>query len=114
MATATPGRLLDAVSHTKGLSLRRVTFLVLDEADTMLHMGFEQQQVNQILQQIRPYRQTLMQSATMGSRIERVAGNWMTVDCAVRICVGRIGEVSRETLSSTSWYFQMNLRKNHS
>ena len=98
MATATPGRLLDAVSHTKGLSLpvRRVTLLLLDEADTMLHMGFEQQQVNQILQQIRPYRQTLMQSATMGSRIERVAGNWMTVDCVVRICVGRIGEVSRE------------------
>ena len=96
LVTATPGRLLDAVSHTKGLSVRRVTFLVRYEADTMLHMGFEQQQVNQILQQIRPYRQTLMQSATMGSRIERVAGNWLAADRAVRICVGRIGEVSRE------------------
>ena len=93
LVIATPGRLLDVVSDTKGLSLRRVTFLVLDEADKMLHMGFEQQ-VNQILQQIRPDRQTLMLSATMGSRIERVAGDWLAADRAVRICVGRTGEAS--------------------
>ena len=93
LVIATPGRLLDVVSDTKGLSLKRVTILVLDEADKMLHMGFEQQ-VNQLLQQIRPDRQTLMLSATMGSRIENVAAEWLNADRAIRICVGRTGEVS--------------------
>jgi ATP-dependent RNA helicase DDX42 len=93
LVVATPGRLLDVVSDTKGLSLQRVTFLVLDEADKMLHMGFEQQ-VNQILQQIRPDRQTLMLSATMGTRMEKVATEWLRPERAVRICVGRTGEVS--------------------
>lgn len=93
LVVATPGRLLDVVSDTKGLSLKRITFLVLDEADKMLHMGFEQQ-VNLILQQIRPDRQTLMLSATMGSRIEKVATEWLKAERALRICVGRTGEVS--------------------
>jgi ATP-dependent RNA helicase DDX42 len=93
LVIATPGRLLDVVSDTKGLSLKRITILVLDEADKMLHMGFEQQ-VNQLLQQIRPDRQTMMLSATMGSRIEKVAAEWLNANRAIRICVGRTGEVS--------------------
>jgi ATP-dependent RNA helicase DDX42 len=94
LVIATPGRLLDVVSDTKGLSLKRVTFLVLDEADKMLHMGFEQQ-VNQILQQIRPDRQTLMLSATMGLRVEKVACEWLQSTHAVRISVGRTGQASQ-------------------
>jgi ATP-dependent RNA helicase DDX42 len=90
---ATPGRLLDVVSDTKGLSLQRVTITVLDEADKMLHMGFESQ-VRQILQQIRPDRQTLMLSATMGLRVEKVAAEWLQAD-AVRISIGRTGEASQ-------------------
>lgn len=90
---ATPGRLLDVASDRKGLSLQRVTFAVLDEADKMLQMGFEQQ-VRQILQQIRPDRQTLMLSATMGLRVEKVASEWLQAD-AVRISVGRTGEASQ-------------------
>jgi ATP-dependent RNA helicase DDX42 len=94
LVIATPGRLLDVVSDTKGLSLKRVTFLVLDEADKMLHMGFEQQ-VNLILQQIRPDRQTLMLSATMGLRVEKVACEWLQPSQAVRISIGRTGQASQ-------------------
>jgi ATP-dependent RNA helicase DDX5/DBP2 len=59
---ATPGRLID---HLEGgaTNLRRVTYLVLDEADRMLDMGFEPQ-IRKIVSQIRPDRQTLMWSAT--------------------------------------------------
>lgn len=55
---ATPGRLIDFV-ETKALSLNRVTYLVLDEADRMLDMGFEPQ-IRSLMSQIRPDRQLLM------------------------------------------------------
>ena len=96
LVVATPGRLLDVVSEhnpKKGLSLKRVTLLVLDEADKMLHMGFEAQ-VHKIVRQIRPDRQTMLLSATMSRRIESVATAWLQPN-AVRISVGRTGEASR-------------------
>ena len=54
---ATPGRLIDMLESGK-TNLRRVTYLVLDEADRMLDMGFEPQ-IRKIIGQIRPDRQTL-------------------------------------------------------
>jgi len=92
LVVATPGRFLDVLSDRKGLSLRRTTFCVLDEADKMLQMGFESQ-VRQILSQVRSDRQTLLLSATMGRRIEKVATEWLRCDY-VRISVGRTGEAS--------------------
>jgi len=59
---ATPGRLIDMLESGK-TNLRRVTYLVMDEADRMLDMGFEPQ-IRKILGQIRPDKQTLMFSAT--------------------------------------------------
>ena len=59
---ATPGRLIDFLEMGK-TNLRRCTYLVLDEADRMLDMGFEPQ-IRKIVEQIRPDRQTLMWSAT--------------------------------------------------
>ena len=77
VVVATPGRFLDVLSVKKnGISLRRVTFLVLDECDKMLDMGFEKQ-VSDILTNIRPDRQTLMLSATMGRKVERLAQKWL-------------------------------------
>lgn len=70
IVVSSPGRLIDMVKK-KGTNLRRVTFLVLDEADRMLSMGFEKQ-VNSILENIRPDRQTLLLSATFGKRVEKV------------------------------------------
>ena len=59
---ATPGRLTDFVG--RGIvTLSQTRYLILDEADRMLDMGFEPQ-IRKIVSQIRPDRQTLMWSAT--------------------------------------------------
>lgn len=52
---ATPGRLIDFLENGV-LNLYRCTYLVLDEADRMLDMGFEPQ-IRKIIEQIRPDRQ---------------------------------------------------------
>jgi ATP-dependent RNA helicase DDX5/DBP2 len=71
VAIATPGRLIDMLESQK-TNLRRVTYLVLDEADRMLDMGFEPQ-IRKIIGQIRPDRQTLMFSATWPKDVQRLA-----------------------------------------
>ncbi len=68
---ATPGRLLDLMSQRK-LRLDAVEFLVLDEADRMLDMGF-QRDVNKIIAAIPKGRQTLLFSATMPGEITRLS-----------------------------------------
>ena len=61
----TPGRMIDILVTSGGkiTNLRRVTYLVLDEADRMFDMGFEPQ-ISRITQNIRPDRQNIMFSAT--------------------------------------------------
>ena len=56
MVIATPGRLLDYLEMRK-ITLRRTTYLVLDEADRMLDMGFEPQ-IRKIVDQVRVSRKT--------------------------------------------------------
>ncbi|KAK0723020.1 ATP-dependent RNA helicase dbp-2 [Lasiosphaeria miniovina] len=73
---ATPGRLIDMLESGK-TNLRRVTYLVLDEADRMLDMGFEPQ-IRKIIGQIRPDRQTLMWSATWPKEVRNMAGDFLT------------------------------------
>jgi ATP-dependent RNA helicase DDX5/DBP2 len=72
---ATPGRLIDFLENGK-TNLRRVTYLVLDEADRMLDMGFEPQ-LRKIVSQIRPDRQTLMWSATWPKEIVMMARDFL-------------------------------------
>uniref|UniRef100_A0A4W5MA12 RNA helicase n=1 Tax=Hucho hucho TaxID=62062 RepID=A0A4W5MA12_9TELE len=72
---ATPGRLIDFLEAGK-TNLRRCTYLVLDEADRMLDMGFEPQ-IRKIVDQIRPDRQTLMWSATWPKDVRQLAEDFL-------------------------------------
>ncbi len=84
---ATPGRLIDFLESGK-TNLKRVTYLVLDEADRMLDMGFEPQ-IRKIVSQIRPDRQTLLWSATWPKEVQALARDFMMDKRgAVRITVG--------------------------
>jgi len=71
---ATPGRLIDFL-ESGTTNLRRVTYLVLDEADRMLDMGFEPQ-IRSIVSQIRPDRQTLMWTATWPREVRAIAADF--------------------------------------
>lgn len=68
---ATPGRLLDHLSNTKGFSLRAIKFLVLDEADKLLNEDFEKA-LNQILDNIPRERRTYLFSATMTKKVGKL------------------------------------------
>lgn len=68
---ATPGRLVDHLQNTKGFSLRSLKFLILDEADRMLSMDFEEQ-INIILSLIPRERRTFLFSATMTSKVAKL------------------------------------------
>lgn len=72
---ATPGRLIDHLDQGN-TNLKRVTYLVLDEADRMLDMGFEPQ-LRKIVSQIRPDRQVLMWSATWPKEIHSLARDYL-------------------------------------
>jgi len=82
---ACPGRLIDFLSAGQ-TNLRRVTYLVLDEADRMLDMGFEPQ-IRKIMSQIRPDRQTLMWSATWPKEVQQLARDLCRED-PVHISIG--------------------------
>ncbi|KAF9880001.1 DEAD/DEAH box helicase [Colletotrichum karsti] len=66
IVVCTPGRMIDLLAANQGrvTNLRRVTYVVLDEADRMFDMGFEPQ-VMKIFANMRPDRQTILFSATM-------------------------------------------------
>lgn len=80
---ATPGRLIDMLKGRQ-TNLKRVTYLVLDEADRMLDMGFEPQ-IRAIVDQIRPDRQTLMWSATWPKEVQRLAADYSRSPIQVNI-----------------------------
>ena len=71
LLAATPGRLVDLIERGR-ISLANIRYLVLDEADRMLDMGFEPQ-IRKIVSQIRPDRQTLMFSATWPKDVQKLA-----------------------------------------
>lgn len=80
---ATPGRLIDMLEIGK-TNLKRVTYLVLDEADRMLDMGFEPQ-IRKIVDQIRPDRQTLMWSATWPKEVKQLAADYLNDPIQVQV-----------------------------
>lgn len=73
---ATPGRLIDFLKEGQ-ITLSKCTYLVLDEADRMLDMGFEPQ-IRKIIEQIRPDRQTAMFSATWPKEVRKLAEDFIS------------------------------------
>ena len=73
---ATPGRLMDLMNRGVA-NLSKVQYVVLDEADEMLSMGF-QEELDSILAGIPSQHRTLLFSATMSQEIERIAQNYLT------------------------------------
>jgi len=68
---STPGRIVDHLENTKGFSLRGIRFLVLDEADRMLSLDFEEA-INTVLGALPRDRRTLLFSATMTSKVAKL------------------------------------------
>lgn len=68
---ATPGRIVDHLKNTKGFNLNQIKYLVLDEADRMLSLDFEEE-INHILSVIPQERHTYLFSATMTQKVEKL------------------------------------------
>ena len=75
VVVATPGRAKDLINRGR-LQLNEVNFVVLDEADEMLTMGFKEE-LDAILDQTPDTKQTLLFSATMSREVERISKNYM-------------------------------------
>lgn len=93
LLVATPGRLLDMIERGR-IGLDYCRYLVLDEADRMLDMGFEVQ-IRRIVEETMPKtgeRQTLMFSATFPHPIQMLARDFL--DNYIFLAVGRVGSTS--------------------
>ncbi|XP_057789815.1 DEAD-box ATP-dependent RNA helicase 20-like [Salvia miltiorrhiza] len=86
IVVATPGRFIDHLQQGN-TSLSRISFVILDEADRMLDMGFEPQ-IREVMQNIPKKHQTLLFSATMPVEIEELAQEYLTDP--VRVKVGKV------------------------
>ncbi|KAG6738168.1 hypothetical protein POTOM_059731 [Populus tomentosa] len=87
---ATPGRFIDHLQQGN-TSLSRISFIVLDEADRMLDMGFEPQ-IREVMHNLPEKHQTLLFSATMPEEIETLAQEYLISPVQVKV-----GKVSSPT-----------------
>jgi ATP-dependent RNA helicase DBP3 len=86
IVVACPGRLLSLIDENI-ICIKRVTYMVLDEADRMLDMGFEPD-IRAIMGHISPNRQTLMFSATWPTVIQKLASEF--ISNPVHVTIGRV------------------------
>ena len=76
IVVGTPGRVIDHINR-KTMKLERLSYIVLDEADEMLNMGFIDE-VEEILDSVGEERKMLLFSATMPERIKKIGEKYMS------------------------------------
>jgi ATP-dependent RNA helicase DeaD len=91
IVVATPGRLIDLIER-KAINLEQIKFVVLDEADEMLNMGF-QDDIEFILQNTPKRDATWLFSATMPPEIRRVSKKYM--QAPMEITVGKMNTANK-------------------
>ncbi len=94
IVVGTPGRTLDLINR-KVLKINNIRWLVLDEADEMLNMGFRDE-LDAILENTPETKQTLLFSATMPDGVRRIASNYLHSPAEISIGKKNTGAVNVE------------------
>jgi len=94
IVVATPGRMLDIIGR-KAIDFSNVKYVVLDEADEMLNMGF-QEDINDILSTTPDEKKTWLFSATMPPEVRRIAKNYMDNPTELTMGTKNTGNVNIE------------------
>ncbi len=106
IVVATPGRLLDHL-NSKTVNLGQVQFLVLDEADRMLDMGFLPD-IRRILSQLPAQRQNLLFSATFSEEIRRLASHFMQRPVMIEVAARN---AAAETVSHVAYLVESTRKR---